>query len=115
MSFNQHIGIYQTEQEFLEKWQYLEEPWVAYIIVPEDGKPNLRYPGNINVRDDSGDVNVLDYIKETLPVLCTEEEYEYLLTYGEGDITNPRKPEEKIHVRYNPNLYYYTYDASELE
>ena len=45
---------------------------------------------------------------------CTEEEYEILLTNGEGTITNP-KTNESTYVTFDPNLYYYTYDPTELE
>ena len=84
----------------------LETPWVAYV------NGTMVYPDSVVVERE--EVNMFDSIKEILPVLCTEEEYEVLLTNGEGTITDPRTQEE-TYVTYNPNLYYYTYDASELE
>lgn len=115
MSFNQHIGIFidDIDGSAEDKLQNainnheLVYPWVAYV------NGIMKYPDNVVVQDENN-INMFDEIVKTLPVLCTEEEYEILLTNGEGTITNPRT-NESTYVTFDPNLYYYTYDPTELE
>ena len=115
MSFNNHIGIF-IDKDGKTAYEQLQEaitnhklvsPWVAYV------NGVMVYPDNVVVQD-ANNVNMFDEIVKTLPVLCTEDEYDILVTNGEGTITDPRT-KESTYVTFDPNLYYYTYDETELK
>ena len=112
MAFNNHIGIYSTMEEFQENVSFLEIPWVAYVGTP--GTPDYRviYPDDLVAEDNEG-VNIADEILKLKPVICTEDEYDILITNRHGSVTDVNGV--KNEVDYDPNVYYYTYDAGELE
>ena len=80
-------------------------PWVAYI------GDKVVYSNDIKVKDNQG-VNVFDAIQKLFPVCCTEEEYDNLVSNGHGTVTDTNGVQTDI--MYDPNVYYYTYDPSEL-
>ena len=112
MAFNNHIGIYATIEEFQEKSHLLETPWVAYVGTPGTPEYKVIYPDDLVAKNDEG-VNIAGEILKLKPVICTEDEYEILITNGHGFVTDVNGV--KTEVDYNPEVYYYTYDASELE
>jgi hypothetical protein len=109
MAFNQHIGIFSSEEELQQAIQnnLLETPWVANV----NGK--MYYDTDITIQE-KNPIDVWDEIQSTFPVLCTEEEYDILVENGEGNVTNPISG-EKTFVTFNPELYYYTYEPNENE
>ena len=113
MAFNNHIGIFATMEEFQAKVHLLETPWVAYVGTPGSADYQVFYPNDLVVQDNAG-VNIADDILKMKPVVCTQEEYEILIEKGSGYVTDTDGV--KIGpVDYNPEVYYYTYDASEIE
>lgn len=113
MAFNNHIGIYATMEEFQANVDLLEIPWVAYIGTPGTADYKVIYPNDL-VAQDENKVNIADELLKLKPVICTEDEYDILITDGVGYVTDvdgtKRGP-----VNYDPEVYYYTYDAGELE
>ena len=112
MAFNNHIGIYATMGEFEEKRWSLQPPWVAYVGTPGTSDYRVIYFDDLVVEDNEG-VNIAGEILKLKPVICTEDEYEILITNRHGFVTDVNGV--KSEVDYDPNVYYYTYDASELE
>ena len=112
MAFNNHIGIYATMEEFQANANLLKTPWVAYIGTPGSPDYKVIYPDDLVAENNSG-VNIAEEILKLKPVICTEDEYEKLITDGQGYVTDVDGT--PTFVDYDPNVYYYTYDASELE
>lgn len=112
MAFNNHIGIYKTIEEFQESVHLLEIPWVAYVGTPGTPEYKIIYPDDL-VAEDSEGVNIANEILRLKPVICTEEEYENLVVNGHGSVTDVNGVSNE--VDYDPEVYYYTYDASDLE
>jgi hypothetical protein len=112
MAFNNHIGIYATMEEFQANVNFLEIPWVAYVGTPGTPEYKILYPDDLVAEDNEG-VNIAGEILKLKPVICTEDEYEILITNGHGFVTDVNGV--KNEVDYDPEVYYYTYDASELE
>lgn len=113
MAFNNHIGIFATVEEFKAGVNLLETPWVAYVGTPGTADYKVYYPNDLVVKDESG-VNIADEILKLKPVLCTVDEYDILVTQGEGYVTDTDGTTSGP-VKFNPDVYYYTYDPSELE
>ena len=115
MAFNNHIGIYATMEEFDNALmqQALKTPWVAYIGTPGTPEYKVIYPDDLVAKNDEG-VNIAGEILKLKPVICKEGEYDILITEGQGWVTDINAT-EPVWVSYDPEVYYYTYDASELE
>lgn len=113
MAFNNHIGIYATMEEFQANNHLLKTPWVAYIGTPGSPDYKVIYPNDLVAENNSG-VNIAEEILRLKPVICTEDEYEKLITEGKGYVTDVDGTVNGP-VDYDPNVYYYTYDASDLE
>lgn len=113
MAFNNHIGIFATMEEFQAKVNLLETPWVAYVGTPGSADYKVIYPNDLVVKDDAG-VNIAEEILRMKPVICTQDEYDILVSKGSGYITGTDGITSGP-VDYDPEIFYYTYDASELE
>ena len=116
MAYNQHIGIYANRDEFTQaiSGNKLAEPWVAYIGTPGEPNYEIIYSDDIKLSGSEGDnsVNVFDTVKSLLPVFCTEDEYEVLINKGNGPVTDISG--NTTVVSFDPNVFYYTYDPSDL-
>lgn len=113
MAFNNHIGIYATMGEFQANVNLLESPWVAYVGTPGSSDYKVLYPNDLVVKDNAG-VNIAEEILRLKPVICTQDEYDILVSEGSGYVTGADGITNGP-VDYNPEVYYYTYDATELE
>ena len=114
MAFNNHIGIFATMEEFQAKVNLLETPWVAYVGTPGSTDYKVIYPNDLVVKDETG-VNIAEEILRMKPVICTQDEYDILVSEGSGYITGTDGITSTGKVDYDPEIFYYTYDASELE
>lgn len=113
MAFNNHIGIFATMEEFQAKVNLLETPWVAYVGTPGSTDYKVIYPNDLVVKDEAG-VNIAEEILRMKPVICTQDEYDILISTGSGYVTGTDGITSGP-VDYDPEIFYYTYDASELE
>ena len=112
VTYNKHIGVYSSEEEFNEKQGELSQPWVAYV-----GNPvTVRYSNEMTLGNNAltiaADLSQRLSVLENSVVTLTESEYDTLITNGEADIT-PLGGEAK-HVAYDANVFYYTYNPEDL-
>lgn len=115
-TFNNHIGIYENIDEFkaaIEQHELIE-PWVAYIGKPGDENYKVIYPNDLVVSD-KDKINMSDTILKLTPVICTEDEYDLLISGQSTKITNVDGTKSETEVWYDPEVYYYTWDKSEIE
>lgn len=113
MAFNNHIGIFETMNDFQANVNLLESPWVAYVGTPGSPDYKVVYPNDLIVKDKMS-VNIAEEILRLKPVICTQDEYEILVSTGYGYVTGTDGIKNGP-VSYNPDIFYYTYNASELE
>lgn len=118
MAYEKHVGIYQTKEELTNDLTNLISPWVAYVP-KEEGGFEVYYSNDMTLGDN--ELNVAESLNQRITklensiVTLTEEEYETLIGLADGasmEITNVDGKKEV--VSYDPSVYYYTYDPSDL-
>lgn len=119
MAYEKHVGIYQTKEELTADLNKLISPWVAYVGPNENGGFDVYYSNEITLGSNS--LNIADELNRRITkleeriVTLTEEEYEALIEMEEGtemEITHVDGTKE--FVSYNPEVFYYTYDPTDL-
>ncbi len=119
MAYEKHVGIYQTKEELTADLNKLISPWVAYVGPNENGGFDVYYSNEMTLGSNS--LNVAEELNQRITkleeriVTLTEEEYEALIEMEEGtemEITHVDGTKE--FVSYNPEVFYYTYDPTDL-
>lgn len=119
MAYEKHVGIYTTVEDLTADISNLVSPWIAYVGPKEDGGFDVYYSNMTNLG--SNGLNIAEELNrritklENSMVTLTEEEYDALIALEEGAtmmITNVDGTQ--VEVSYDPSVYYYTYDPSDL-
>ena len=111
-----HIGFYVDNIAFENDRHNLREPWVAYI--GSEGEYKVEYSsqeilgGNAkNVAEDLS--RQIKDIQNSF-ITLTEDEYEKLVTNPGLEIFITPLGGEKYPHKYDPSVFYYTYDPKDL-
>lgn len=110
-----HTDIVNSYAEFEENVMngFYEEPWVVYIK-NDDGTYEIKYSNDVNRTHVSATPDIVDILEHRLrnleneKIFCYEEEYDNLVTNGEGWITDING--ERKYITFDENVLYHIYE-----